>query len=31
LRLVSSDENWTEFVVRFRLARQPTTDSQTRT
>jgi signal transduction histidine kinase len=31
LRLVSSDEKWTEFEVRFRLAQQPAVDSETRT
>jgi signal transduction histidine kinase len=29
LRLVSSDEKWTEFEVRFRLAQQPATNSET--
>jgi signal transduction histidine kinase len=31
LRLVSSDEKWTEFEVRFRLAPRPAANSQTRT
>lgn len=30
LRLVSSNEKWTEFEVRFRLAQQPAAESQTR-